>query len=537
MKKTRYAAFIYLRYFSIIFVIAFGLIAFVGCGGGGDDAVAPVPNPGVIDNSPFWGEFAVSMTTDSCEISNFTMTLGGDSTRKNEEGYIYLPKDQSSITYSQPDRTFTLERSGLTIYFAEDGQDYTAERTLAFSNDYNNFTITNGWVEDDDPADCDGTEAGTGIRVGTVGVTIDFNYLQYRSSNTFNGNRGYVELTKDGIPVEQSDIKNIELKDSSGALVNLDSVNFFPSTYFNGMWNSATVSLDFSGPASFAGFGISFPQGFDLPADDYTLEVTTSDNKLLSNQINYPGQKVLPFVDSATMTSQLLADGSLKLSWTNPPNNPPGDYDQLRVVISDQVAGEMLYASLPVNVNEMTIPSDWVKIFEGFYSPTTVRWQVQTRSYTAEDMNYARGISDWVIIPEFAPAVTIDFNYLQYRTPSNQYRGYIELTKNGIPVVQADINKIELKDSSGALVNFDTVSFFPSTYYVGMWNSVTASVDFSGPVSVAGFGISFPGAFNLPADDYTLEVTTIYNKPVSKQTNYPGQKVLPFVDSATMTSQ
>jgi hypothetical protein len=384
-----------LRYLCILFIIAFGVISIVDCGGGGGD-----DGGGSIDNSPFYGDYTLSMNIDSCGLINQTITIGDDSTKKNVDNYIYVPKNQSSTTYTKVDRAVSIERSGLTIYYTEDGQDTSLDLTLVFSSDYNNFTISGNDVEND-PADCEGTVTGNGTRVGTVGVTIDLNYLQYRSSNTFNGNLGYVELTKDGIPVAQSDIQKIELKDSSDALVNLDSVASYPTTYFYGMWNSVTGSLDFSGPTSYTGFVIRFPAGYDLPADNYTLEVTTSDNKLVSKQINYPGQKVLPFVDSGTMSSQWLADGSLKLSWTNPANIPPYDYDQLRVVIMDQNAGEMLYARIPVNVNEMTIPSDWVKIMQDFYSLTTVIWQVQTRSYTPEDMNYARGNSDWIIIPDF----------------------------------------------------------------------------------------------------------------------------------------
>jgi hypothetical protein len=41
MKRMRNGSFINLRYFCIIFVIAFGLIVFVACGGGGDDEVVP----------------------------------------------------------------------------------------------------------------------------------------------------------------------------------------------------------------------------------------------------------------------------------------------------------------------------------------------------------------------------------------------------------------------------------------------------------------------------------------------------------------
>lgn len=380
-----------------------GFICIIGCGGGGDgvtaqsDVIDNSPQPDVIDNSPFFGDYTRSVNIDSCAIENQTITIGEDSTKKDEDDYIYVPQNQSSITYTKVDRTITIDINGLTIIYTEDGQDFSLELSLVFSDDYNNFTI-NGDLIEDDPAACGGIATGTGIRVGTVGVTIDFNYLQYRTSNTFNGNRGYVELTEDGIPVEPSDIQKIEVKDSSGILVTLDTVNPFPTTYFNGMWNSQTGNVDFSGPTSYTGLIITFPQGFDLPADNYTLEVTTTDNKLVSKQINYPGQKVLPFVDSSTMQSVWQPDGSLDLSWTNPPNQAPGDYDQLRVLISDDNAGEMLYVRLPVNMNTITIPSDWVKIMADFYPLTAVRWQVETRSYTEEDMNYARGISDLVII-------------------------------------------------------------------------------------------------------------------------------------------
>jgi hypothetical protein len=398
MKKIRNGYFINLRYFSIIFVIAFGLITIIGCSSS-DDAVPP----DVVDNSPFWGDFAISMTIDSCGIEIDTITIGGDLNRKDEDNYIYVPKDQLSGTYTKGgDRTVTIVRNGLTITYTEDGLDFVLEIDLVYSNDYNNFTI-NGESIEDDLDSCDGTVTGNGIRVGTVGVTIGYNYLQYRSPGGVY--RGWIELFKDGIPVEQADIDKIELKDSISDPVTLvpvnPVVNYSPSTYYYGMWNPATASVDFSGPASQAGFWTAF--GAALPADDYTWEVTTSDDKLVSVTTNYPGQKVLPVVDIATMQSVWQPDGSLELSWTNPPNIAPGDYDQLRVYIVDDNS-EILYARLPSNVETMTIPSEWVEIFDKFYEPiTNPVWQVQTRSHTAEGMNYARGYPGWLLIP--APPV------------------------------------------------------------------------------------------------------------------------------------
>lgn len=374
-------------------------LALFGCGGsgGGDGG-------GVIDNSEFYGDYTILMTVDSCAEVIETVTIGGDLSRKDEDSYIYFPKNENSTTHTTGDRTITIDINGKTVTYTQVDPDEMFQETFVFSDDFDNFSI-NGVVVSDIQTDCDGIITGNAVRVGSVGVIIDPTYppyLQYLTSNWLNGNRGFVQLTKDGIPVAPSDIKIIELKDSSGALINLENVSFYTDTNFLGMWNSVTASVDFSGPWSYAGFSIGFPDGFELPADDYTWEVTLSDDVILSETTNYPGKKILPVVDSATMLSQWL-DNSLNLSWTNPANNPPGDYDQLSVLINDQTAGNMLYIRLPFNVNEITIPSNWVKILQDYYSLTTVRWTVQTRSYTAENMNNARGYTDLVTIPDFGP--------------------------------------------------------------------------------------------------------------------------------------
>ena len=49
MKKIRNEAFVNLRYFCIIFVIAYVLIAFAAWGGGGDDGVVPGTGAGTDD--------------------------------------------------------------------------------------------------------------------------------------------------------------------------------------------------------------------------------------------------------------------------------------------------------------------------------------------------------------------------------------------------------------------------------------------------------------------------------------------------------
>ena len=131
---------------------------------------------------------------------------------------------------------------------------------------------------------------------------------------------------------------------------------------------------------------------------NYTYEVTTDDNDIVSDTFNFPGKEELPFVQSATMSNEWI-DGSLKLTWENPAED---GYDQIQIYIwDDDLGADVLYVSLPPNVEELIIPVEWVEIMNDFYNlGDNVVWQVQTRSYTNEGMNYARGYSNFVLIQD-----------------------------------------------------------------------------------------------------------------------------------------
>jgi len=331
---------------------------------------------------------------EPCGLNISTITIGDNYNRKDEEDYIYVPKDQLSGTYTKGgDRTITIVRNGLTITYTEDGPGFLLEIELAYSNDYYNFTI-NGESIDGDLDPCYGTVTGNGIRVGTVGIEIGFNYLQYRTPS--NQYIGWIQVYKDGIPPEASDI-TIELKDSDDDIVDITWNSLYYESYI-GEWNYSTSSVDFSGPTYFSGF---VGGGFEFPAGNYTWEVTPSGGEVVKEPISYPGKKELPLVDSVTMESVWDVDGNLILSWTNPPNNPPGDYDEVVVkLISDVDVTEMLIVYLPTDVSEMTIPSEWVEILEKFFETTFVKWWVQTRSHTDDEgMNDARGVQVKMPIP------------------------------------------------------------------------------------------------------------------------------------------
>jgi len=75
------------------------------------------------------------------------------------------------------------------------------------------------------------------------------------------------------IPVDDPDITNVELKDSTGATVNINVSDFFESADYSGDWNLSTSSVDFSGQFLATGYWMVFPGGVELPAGQYSYEV------------------------------------------------------------------------------------------------------------------------------------------------------------------------------------------------------------------------------------------------------------------------
>ena len=242
---------------------------------------------------------------------------------------------------------------------------------------------------------------------------IESAYLQYRTFQSDTSTyRGWIDFTIDGSPVDMSDITQISLKNESGSSIYLSGTTFYSTSQFNGAWNDATSSVDYSGPTSYAGFTISFPTQASLPAGDYTYEATTSQDYLLSTTMYFPGGTILPTVDDTSMTYAWLGDNSLHLTWVT----PAGAFDQFRIVLLDQDYGDLLYIKLPTDANELTIPSYIVQDITYFKNPNEVYWTIQTRSYTAapDNNNYARGYSNYVNFSwQAMPVNSLDMSFVK----------------------------------------------------------------------------------------------------------------------------
>lgn len=138
----------------IALTIALGIAFLIGSGGGGggDDEN--------VDNSSFYGTYEVTLSVDDCDPDEFGLTIGNDKKYSESDGYIYVPKTESTITFDEG--TISVSGNTISIDIVEDDGS-TIDLDLAFNNDFSSFTIS-GTITNDDPEDCSGTAVGSATR-------------------------------------------------------------------------------------------------------------------------------------------------------------------------------------------------------------------------------------------------------------------------------------------------------------------------------------------------------------------------------------
>jgi len=239
---------------------------------------------------------------------------------------------------------------------------------------------------------------GTGGGGGETSDPFNINgMLQYRThSDDDNKYKGWLEITKNGNPVDKDNIIKIELKDGDGNPVSISTTSFWENSLFWGKWDSSTSSINFSLKDQ-VGFIISFPDNTNLSSGNYTYEATTNELDLLSVTKYFPGETTMPTVDVASMNYEWLSNGDLHLEWLI----PNGTFDEFKVVLLAQTGIDFLDAILPPEKSELRIPNDIVQQITDNWNPNFAYWSIQTRSYTdTSDRNqYARGISEILEIP------------------------------------------------------------------------------------------------------------------------------------------
>ena len=129
-----------------------------------------LPNLGHADISSFYGTYSLIYTEGSCSQQP-DLTIGDDSGRINEDGYLYIPSDVKYFIYkgvqSGDPFTHTIAVKGkeiLVTRFIKAASDLSKGRTtvlkMKFSANYKNGTIT-GNSTDDNLSGCQGIVKGT----------------------------------------------------------------------------------------------------------------------------------------------------------------------------------------------------------------------------------------------------------------------------------------------------------------------------------------------------------------------------------------
>ena len=228
-------------------------------------------------------------------------------------------------------------------------------------------------------------------------VSFDYAHLQYRTyEDGRHAYRGWVDFTRGAEAISSGDITQLVLKDGSGQVVPIGAPSFYSSDlfYYRGYPNGTTGEIEYSQGSPYGGFSIGFPDGTALLPGAYTYEATTIDDDVLTYTVYYPGDTTIPVVASSSINYEGKADGSLELTWTN----PPGTYDQIRVNFYDQDWNDLLLVRLGVNAETVTIPGDIIDSLETRHPFTSVKLEIQTRLHGGDGHNYARGISDAIEI-------------------------------------------------------------------------------------------------------------------------------------------
>jgi hypothetical protein len=262
---------------------------------------------------------------------------------------------------------------------------------------------------------------GGGSGGGDDAPVYDFGlyFLQYRVfENTSTGYQSYLPMTKNGKAIQETDITDIRMYDAASNPITATTEGFNAETY---MYLNCTVTpCAQSGPLNENGFYGSFSA---LPADTYSFEVDTADGQTLGLAVPYTGQLALPFILSSTMQSSWTGS-DLMLNWTNPVGAANWtEVDQLRIRLFDGTGKPVLYIRLDPTAETVTINASLLNQAAGLGDGLLQSWEVQTRAYDANGMNFARSYSNRLGIdpqPTACVGQVIDPISLTIGTPLNQ---------------------------------------------------------------------------------------------------------------------
>ena len=130
--------------------------------------------------------------------------------------------------------------------------------------------------------------------------------------------------------------------------------------------------------------------------------------------------------------------------------------------------------------------------------------------------------------------IQIQTYYFQYRNRPDygEFRGFIQLQKDGGLIQETDVSDIEMKDNYGNKINIDHTKFFTETPLEGTWNASNSSATFvEKPWS--GFSLYFDQSA-IDTGKYSYHVTTNEGDILTTDFYFPEKLVLPAPELDSM---
>lgn len=244
---------------------------------------------------------------------------------------------------------------------------------------------------------------GGGGDDSNVSITIDYQYLQYRTFDTQGTDhfRAFIAFRNNGQAAQPTDILSIDLFDQNGAhLIPATPPQFYSYTYTSAAWNSVNSQFELIAPLSDSGYLLNLSNYAGIASGTFTFAAQPATGYKLVELVFFPGQTSLIPVASGDMNYLWNPDGSLTLSWLAPVDT----FDQYRVHFQDDSGNELFYGRVTAGVNQVTLAASLVQEISAtgqLAGPSIITWRMQTRSYNNDigNNNYARSVSDLRYIP------------------------------------------------------------------------------------------------------------------------------------------
>ena len=224
-------------------------------------------------------------------------------------------------------------------------------------------------------------------------------FVQYRTFENSANDRfhAFIDLRNNGQFIEASDVQSVALFDKDSVqIVPAVPPQFFTAAYTVASWNTTTSQFESVSATGDSGYWFNLSNYFSITLGFYQFVVQPSQDLPFNYHVNFPAQTPLTPVASASMSSQWNPDGSLILSWSEPPDI----FDQYRVAFTD-ASGEGIFGGrVPTGVSQVTLSAsllEEIRLAGQLTLPTTINWRMQTRNYDGST-NYARSFSDPVTI-------------------------------------------------------------------------------------------------------------------------------------------